>query len=62
MDEISEYNWITSDVLNAYATGCDVNQIVGAFCISTNLDELSAALDALTELKDICEEYYGRGY
>lgn len=62
MDEISEYNWITSDVLNAYYSGCDLEQIVGSFNMTSNLEELSAALDALVDLKDICDEYYGRGY
>lgn len=60
MDEISDYNWIASDVLNAFYTGCDNDLIVESFNMTSNMEELSAALDALVDLKDICDEYYGR--
>ena len=56
--EVSDYDMISSCVLNAYLSGAPLEQILETFLMCDTAEEFHAASDALVDITDIRSIFY----
>ena len=52
-DEITDYNYITSTIGNAFFSGLSFDELWGCIFVSTSREDLDAAVDATIKLKEL---------